>query len=811
MAVAVRSTSTAQIGSGASLAVTKPAGTTSGDLLVAVVFQDSDGYASNGSLTAPSGWGQAGSTITESGTSPWGKVFTKAAGTSEPTSYSFNLAPSSSCAITMFALTGANTTTPIRIAPVANASGSGLVAPQIAAGSGQQAGDLLICAFAVQGGTNTFTNGSGMGSFIQASSNWVSDAAGVHPLTDTTTTPSESVTASVAVNGNPRTISMVIALGQVNFSGSATGTVKLSATRTGSKTGIGSPTGTARLSAACTGAKTGEGSPTGVLRLSSAPGGSPGHSGSATGTVKLSGSATGKVINVVHATLKLSAAIPAYAVAGKAAVTATLRLSASAAAAPTHRSGTPTAGLLHLAAAQAGQKESASTQTGLLHLAASPGVGAKRVAVTPTALLHLLASTSAGVHTTADVPVTGVLLLSTNLHNRIHTTVAGEVDTTPLRLSAELNAKRIFTEAAVALRAKASQAVSYELVCVARIPSTQGVPTFLQVDPIDWSGLSYADELSKPQQLNAGCQIAGLTEPVLQRLRDLAEQATELWLYRNGVLVFAGPLLGWQVQGEALTLNAQGLLAYLNMMVVQTDLVYKQADQFSIVTGLIDQWQNLDYGNFGIDTSGISSSGIKRDATYLKTELHNVGQRVFELGQHSNGFDVAVNPKSRKLELSYPQRGIDRSTGEDAIVFDARNVTSPNIVASAAPGDVASEAFVTGTSATGGNPIYATASNTELRAKYGRTAVTASYQDVSVQATANDYATALEAARGAALLIPGPDVRVTPDSDLRAYDVGDTVSYTLHEKLSVAGAFRLRKRQVTVSQTGQESVTVQFT
>jgi hypothetical protein len=150
---------------------------------------------------------------------------------------------------------------------------------------------------------------------------------------------------------------------------------------------------------------------------------------------------------------------------------------------------------------------------------------------------------------------------------------------------------------------------------------------------------------------------------------------------------------------------------------------------------------------------------------------------------------------------------VDRSTGEDAIVFDERNVISPNVVCSAAPGDVASEGFGIGT---GDTTLYSTESNLALRAQYGRSAVTATFDGVTEQATLDAHVQGLIDARGEALLIPGPDVRVTPDSDIGSYDVGDTVSYTLHSLLSVAGGFRLRKRMVTVSPTGQETVSVGF-
>jgi hypothetical protein len=364
---------------------------------------------------------------------------------------------------------------------------------------------------------------------------------------------------------------------------------------------------------------------------------------------------------------------------------------------------------------------------------------------------------------------------------------------------------------ASALIPKESTAAVYELVCVARIPQQSGPPTFIQIDPISFDGLSYTQTLNKPSLLNVGCQLSSLTDPIVQRLQNLSTQGTELWLYRNGRLVFAGPWITGQIQNNSLTINAKGLEAYFDMMAVVTDLTFKQIDQFLIGKALVDQWQNLTFGHFGIDTSGITASGVLRDATYLKTELDYVGTMLYNLSQLQNGFDYWVDPTTRQLNMSYPLRGLDRSSGEGAIVFDARNVTNTNLLVSVAPQDVASDAYGTGTStgATNGT-IYSSAFNTQLQATYGRSAIMQNFNGVSVQATLDQYTQALVNARDDVLWVPGPDALVTPDSDLSMYDVGDTVSYTLHEQLGIAGTYRIRQRQIKVEASGKETVTPQF-
>lgn len=742
MAVAVRSASFAKVDSGTSLAVTKPSGTASGDVLVAVAWQDSDGNANLANLTPPAGWTQSGSNITSSSTSPCGKVWSKVAGGSEGASYTFGIASGSSAVISMLAISGANTDTPIAVAATANTgSGTSVVAPSISPSSG----DLLVCSFAAQSGSITWTPPSGMTEQVDQTTAWVGAEVATLVLSSGGATGTKTATAAASPSGNWRTVSLAVS-GTIAKSGSVLATIRLAATRTGQPNRTGVTTAPLVLAATRTAAQARSGSP-------------------------------------AAAALVLAASVSA----GKALVRS------------------PAAAALVLAASRTGNKVNVGVAAMVLSATVND-VLHEGTAVAAAPLL-LAAATSGTSRATPPVTTTAVLLLA---GSQSGTTARAEVMfPAPLYLAAAANALKVVTEISAELRAKPPSTVSYELVCVARIPQSSGPPLLIEVDPIDWTGLSFTDELSKAPTLNAGCQISNLTEPVLQRLRDLASLPTELWLYRAGKLVFAGPLLVAQTQGggEGVSLYATGLLGYLRWMVVDTDLVYSQVDQFAIAAGLIDQWQSGPYSHFGIDTTGIAPSGIVRDGIYLAKELHPVGQRVEELGSRQNGFDVSVDPAARKLQLDFPQRGVDRSTGEDAIVFDARNVTSSDIVVSAGPGDLASEGYGTGT---GGDALYSVRSNLELRATFGRTAITGTWSDVSEQSTLDAHVQGLVDARGAALLVPGPNVRVTPDADLGAYDVGDTVSYQVHGSLSIQGAYRLRKRQVTVSKTGQESTSLEF-
>lgn len=349
----------------------------------------------------------------------------------------------------------------------------------------------------------------------------------------------------------------------------------------------------------------------------------------------------------------------------------------------------------------------------------------------------------------------------------------------------------------------------YEVAVVGRVPAQAGSPTFLQVDPIDWSKLTWSSTLSRPQSLSVTCKTATITEPVAQRLRTPDRLPTELWVSRNGRQVFAGPLLGGARNGDELTLECGGLLTYLQWMIVVADMRFDQIDQFGIAAALIDQWQTLDFGHYGIDTSTVGVSGVLRDRSYVRDEIHQVGRRVEELGAVRDGFDAEIDPTTRKLQLWYPGKGVDRSTGDDAIVFDGRNIDDQSAMFSIAPGDLASDAFGTGTKSGAETALWSEQANLDLRAAFGRSAVTGTF-GVEEQTTLDDYVGGLLDARDQPLRAPGRKVRVPVDADLDAYDVGDIVTYEVDDLLGIGGAWRIRSRTVTVENTGAESVDLEF-
>jgi len=225
---------------------------------------------------------------------------------------------------------------------------------------------------------------------------------------------------------------------------------------------------------------------------------------------------------------------------------------------------------------------------------------------------------------------------------------------------------------------------------------------------------------------------------------------------------------------------------------------------------LVDNWQALDHANYGIITSQIGTSGVLRDITYERKEIHQISRRIEELGASANGFDAEVDPTTRELKLWYPFKGVDRSTGPEAIVFDGASIDGRGGMFSVAPGDLATDAYGVGTAAGEETTFWSEQANLDLRAAFGRTAWFQSFSEVNNQAELDSYVTAMRDARDQALRAPGRQVRVTPDTDLDLYDVGDIISYEISGLLGIGGIFRIRTRTVNVEQTGQETVSLEF-
>lgn len=349
---------------------------------------------------------------------------------------------------------------------------------------------------------------------------------------------------------------------------------------------------------------------------------------------------------------------------------------------------------------------------------------------------------------------------------------------------------------------------NYDVVAVSVTPQAAAAPSREEIAPIKAEGLAWGVELNREGFIEVSCKPENLDESIKERLRDLMAKPMDLNIYRGSTLVQSGPVIGFNLTGEetTLSLHAAGHLYNLRYMYVTTDLVYSGTDQYLIGKGLVDHWQNLAYGDFGIDVSAVTGSSlVNRDRTYLAAEENSIYHRLIELAETQNGFDLDFDPSTMVLDF-VASKGVDRTS---TVVLDRRNITDPGIVVTVTAGNVATDAQ--GIAPSSDPLLTSTDGDSATRITAGRRGVFGSFDGVTVQGTLDDKTSALLAARLTPHLRPASRAIPLEDMDVDSFDVGDTIGYAFDSGIGiVTGTYRVEKKSVSVGSDGTETMTVEF-
>ncbi len=263
---------------------------------------------------------------------------------------------------------------------------------------------------------------------------------------------------------------------------------------------------------------------------------------------------------------------------------------------------------------------------------------------------------------------------------------------------------------------------------------------------------------------------------------SIEEGVHEIGVEREGTVAWVGPVLTVDEddRSNALRVGGEGIMAYLRRMHITEDLTFTVStdDQFDIARALIEHHQNKGGGDFGIDTTAVTTSGRKRDRIYLREAQKNVYDAIVELSEVDDGFDFDFNPLDRKFDLFYPNRGRRRTD----IVFDERNIRRFRRQRDAT--DQGSQ--ILGKFA---DELIVSTQDSGAIAKYGLTQRVIVNKDVSVVQTATDHVTdALRVWRDVPNLIV---ITVnTDDPQLFTYDLGDEVKVVWVSKYDDVNEFQ---------------------
>jgi hypothetical protein len=148
--------------------------------------------------------------------------------------------------------------------------------------------------------------------------------------------------------------------------------------------------------------------------------------------------------------------------------------------------------------------------------------------------------------------------------------------------------------------------------------------------------------------------------PNVSRL-TVEEGVHELWLWRKGSLIFAGPL--WQISGDAsakvIHLTANGLLSYLNFRRVDRTFTFAATSNGPAIAGTLITWtQSKSFGNLRIIDKHTNGPALGYTVTYNFWERPNVLNEIQNLANNVvTGFDYSIDPATREFRTYVPQRG----------------------------------------------------------------------------------------------------------------------------------------------------------
>jgi hypothetical protein len=241
-------------------------------------------------------------------------------------------------------------------------------------------------------------------------------------------------------------------------------------------------------------------------------------------------------------------------------------------------------------------------------------------------------------------------------------------------------------------------------------------------------------------------------------------------------------------------------------MVLTRDKAYDQ-DQALIVKDLIDHHQDKSHGNFGLDTSSITSHGVNRERVYQNTELINIQKEIRDMSEADNGFDMDVDPVDGTVILNNPQMGTDKSA---TVFLDARGMTDPNYAYSLAAGRFGTASAAAGTSQDN-TAKYAQSFEAVERNAFGLAYVTTHVMGVTTQEEVESYAAQASALARNPYFVPSKNYFPVVGATIDDIDQGDTVSFVFDPGF---GEFTisqdLKNINVSVSPDGNEKLNVEF-
>lgn len=221
-------------------------------------------------------------------------------------------------------------------------------------------------------------------------------------------------------------------------------------------------------------------------------------------------------------------------------------------------------------------------------------------------------------------------------------------------------------------------------------PQRSGPPTLTELQTGVWKSLTVHRELATAHTHQLKMKTRDLNPSVAAAIAGEWNAAFELWIWRNDKIMAQGPLIGWEIDDQDVTLSALGLASYTSGMIQEVLYwtFFLPEDQFTTIANLIGNYQlYVPYGNFGLDTSTLGTSGVTAYPVIPEKDHPDLFKWITDYGlSRDDGFDWWVEEGTRRVKAASPFKGVDLS---DEVVIDHRAIKQPKVASGRAFGSFA--------------------------------------------------------------------------------------------------------------------------
>lgn len=167
---------------------------------------------------------------------------------------------------------------------------------------------------------------------------------------------------------------------------------------------------------------------------------------------------------------------------------------------------------------------------------------------------------------------------------------------------------------------------------------SSSLATGQRIAELSLEACSYTLALNSPGEFTASVPIPTDADAARALINATEPGRTVIHILRDGVPVASYIVWGRSSDGFRFELSGSGVLSYLNRRFVGS-ATYALTDIADIIAQLVDDAQDVDYGNIGLETL-CPPTGVLTNYEFLESDYKPVMEAVFDLASLDNGPDV---------------------------------------------------------------------------------------------------------------------------------------------------------------------------